>query len=105
MNALFKEKKIQKTYWAVVQNAVKPLKGTITSYTIKDSVKLKAKVFSKEVPGSKLCVLDYEVIKESERYYLLEVLPHTGRYHQIRSQLAFIGAPIKGCLLYTSRCV
>lgn len=100
MNALFKEKKIQKTYWAVVQNPPKPEKGSITTYTIKDGIKLKAKVFSKEVPGSKLCTLDYQVIHQSDRYYLVEVLPHTGRYHQIRSQLSYIGSPIKGDIKY-----
>jgi 23S rRNA pseudouridine1911/1915/1917 synthase len=40
------------------------------------------------------------VIQESDRYYLLEVLPHTGRYHQIRSQLSYIGSPIKGDIKY-----
>lgn len=100
MNQLFKDKKIQKTYWAVVQKAPEPSNGTIQTYTIKDSVKLKAKVYTREVPGSKLCVLDYQLISTSERYFLLEVLPHTGRYHQIRSQLSHIGSPIKGDIKY-----
>lgn len=100
MNEMFKKKEIQKTYWAVVQNPPKETSGTITTYTIKDSLMLKAKVYSKEVPKSKLCILDYKVIQESDRYYLLEVLPHTGRYHQIRSQLSYIGSPIKGDIKY-----
>lgn len=100
MNALFKEKKIQKTYWAVVQIPPKEEQGTITTYTIKDAEKLKAKVFSKEVNGSKQCVLDYQVLLKSERYFLIEVQPHTGRYHQIRSQLSYIGSPIKGDIKY-----
>jgi 23S rRNA pseudouridine1911/1915/1917 synthase len=100
MNEMFKDKEIQKTYWAVVQNPPKETSGTITTYTIKDSLLLKAKVYSKEVPKSKICVLDYKVIQESDRYYLLEVIPHTGRYHQIRSQLSYIGSPIKGDIKY-----
>lgn len=100
MNALFKEKKVQKTYWAVVQNPPKLHNGTIHTYTIKDSIKLKAKVFDKEIPGSKLCTLDYQIINQTDRYYLLEVLPHTGRYHQIRSQLSHIQSPIKGDIKY-----
>jgi 23S rRNA pseudouridine1911/1915/1917 synthase len=100
MNEMFKDKEIQKTYWAVVQNPPKETSGTITTYTIKDSLMLKAKVYSKEVPKSKICILDYKVIQESDRYYLLEVLPHTGRYHQIRSQLSYIGSPIKGDIKY-----
>lgn len=100
MNALFKDKKVQKTYWAVVQNPPKLQRGTIHTYTIKDSIKLKAKVFDKEVAGSKLCVLDYRIINNTDRYHLLEVLPHTGRYHQIRSQLSHIQSPIKGDIKY-----
>mgnify|MGYP003488230477 CR=1 FL=1 len=100
MNEMFKDKEIQKTYWAVVQNPPKETSGTITTYTIKDSLMLKAKVYSKEVPKSKICILDYKVIQESDRYYLLEVLPHTGRFHQIRSQLSYIGSPIKGDIKY-----
>jgi 23S rRNA pseudouridine1911/1915/1917 synthase len=100
MNEMFKDKEIQKTYWAVVQNPPKETSGTITTYTIKDSLLLKAKVYSKEVPKSKICILDYKVIQESDRYFLLEVLPHTGRYHQIRSQLSYIGSPIKGDIKY-----
>jgi len=34
------------------------------------------------------------------RYYLLEVVIHTGRHHQIRAQLSAIGCPIKGDLKY-----
>jgi 23S rRNA pseudouridine1911/1915/1917 synthase len=37
MNEMFKDKEIQKTYWAVVQNPPKETSGTITTYTIKDS--------------------------------------------------------------------
>lgn len=100
MNEMFKDKEVQKTYWAVVQNPPKEVSGTITTYTIKDSTVLKARVFSKEVPKSKICILDYKIIQESDRYFLLEVHPHTGRYHQIRSQLSFIGSPIKGDIKY-----
>ena len=100
MNALFKTNDIRKTYWAVVQNPPHPESGKVISYSIKDRVKLKAKVFKNQVPDSKLCSLDYQIIKESDRYYLLQIQLHTGRYHQIRSQLAFIGSPIKGDLKY-----
>ena len=35
-----------------------------------------------------------------DRYHLLEIKLETGRHHQIRSQLSFIGSPIKGDLKY-----
>ncbi|MFC2579371.1 MAG: RNA pseudouridine synthase, partial [Bacteroidota bacterium] len=42
----------------------------------------------------------YVTIGKSERYTLLEVDLHTGRHHQIRCQLAAVGAVIKGDLKY-----
>ena len=50
--------------------------------------------------NSKLASLSYKLIASSDKYYLLEVDLHTGRHHQIRSQLAKIGCPIKGDLKY-----
>ena len=54
----------------------------------------------KEVPESKLASLDYKIIKELQNYVALEINLHTGRHHQIRTQLAAIGSPIKGDLKY-----
>ena len=44
--------------------------------------------------------LHYEVIATTERYALLEVKLYTGRHHQIRCQLSYIGLTIKGDLKY-----
>jgi 23S rRNA pseudouridine1911/1915/1917 synthase len=52
--------------------------------------------------GAKRAELSYRVIARSDRYFLLEVEPGTGRHHQIRAQLAAIGSPIKGDLKYGS---
>ena len=54
----------------------------------------------KEVPGSKKAILDYRLIGQSDRYFLLEINLKTGRHHQIRCQLAKMGCPIKGDLKY-----
>ena len=54
----------------------------------------------KELPDSKRASLDYKIIKELNNYFALEINLHTGRHHQIRSQLAAIGCPIKGDLKY-----
>ncbi|MFM7902139.1 MAG: pseudouridine synthase, partial [Bacteroidota bacterium] len=49
------------------------------------------------------CELDYRVLAATERYTLVEVLPLTGRHHQIRVQLSSIGCPIKGDLKYGAK--
>ena len=47
--------------------------------------------------------MEYKVLGELDYYTLLEVDLYTGRSHQIRSQLSFIGNPIKGDLKYGSK--
>ncbi len=44
--------------------------------------------------------MDYKIIQKLDNYFLLEIDLHTGRHHQIRSQLSAIGCPIKGDLKY-----
>ncbi|HXH18389.1 MAG TPA: hypothetical protein VNJ07_04825, partial [Chitinophagales bacterium] len=42
----------------------------------------------------------YRVIRAEKDFYLLEIIPLTGRQHQIRAQLAAIGCPIAGDVKY-----
>jgi 23S rRNA pseudouridine1911/1915/1917 synthase len=49
------------------------------------------------------CELSYKLLAASDRYFLLEVKPVTGRHHQIRVQLAAIGCIIKGDLKYGAK--
>jgi 23S rRNA pseudouridine1911/1915/1917 synthase len=100
LNALFAEKKAKKTYWAVVKNEPPKEKDTLTHWLRKNPKNNKSTAFSKEIEGSKKAILDYEVKKRLERYILLEIQLHTGRHHQIRAQLSFIGCKIKGDLKY-----
>lgn len=100
MNKQFADKVIQKTYWAVVVNEPKTASAILKHWLTKDVQRNVAKAFDKEVNGSKYCELSYELINKSDRYFLLEVKPVTGRAHQIRCQLSKVGCPIKGDLKY-----
>ena len=60
----------------------------------------KSAAFDKETLDSKKAILHYEVIKELDNYFLVEINLETGRHHQIRSQLSKIDSPIKGDLKY-----
>ena len=66
----------------------------------KNSLNNITKVYNKEVDGSKKAVMHYSIIKNLKSHFLLEIKLETGRSHQIRSQLGFIGSPIKGDLKY-----
>lgn len=100
LNQLFKEKEAKKMYWAVVKNAPPKTKDRLVHFLKRNPKQNKSYAHPKEIPESKKAVLDYEVIRELNSYYLLQINLHTGRHHQIRSQLSFIGCPIKGDLKY-----
>lgn len=100
LNQLFKEKKIQKTYWAVVKNPPPQKEATLTHYLRKNQAKNKSYAETKAFAQGSKSVLEYNLIGKSKTYYLLEVKPQTGRHHQIRVQLSAIGCPIKGDTKY-----
>lgn len=100
LNKLFKEKDAKKTYWAIVKNAPPKQQDTLVHYMKRNPKQNKSYAHTKEVPDSKKAVLDYRVLKHLNHYYLLEINLHTGRHHQIRSQLSALGCPVKGDLKY-----
>ncbi|MCM4160244.1 RluA family pseudouridine synthase [Antarcticibacterium flavum] len=100
LNKLFKDKEAKKTYWAVVKNPPPNTEGSLTHYLKRNPKQNKSYAHIKEVPESKKALLDYRILKKLHNYYLLEIDLHTGRHHQIRSQLSAIGCPIKGDLKY-----
>ena len=100
LNKLFQEKAAQKTYWAIVKNAPPKKSDTLVHFLKRNPKQNKSYAHIKEVPESKKAILEYRMLKELDNYFLLEVDLHTGRHHQIRSQLSAIGSPIKGDLKY-----
>ena len=100
LNELFSKRETQKTYWAVVKNKPPKSEDTLVHYLKRNEKSKSSKAHIKEVPDSKRASLDYKIIKELNNYFALEINLHTGRHHQIRSQLAAIGCPIKGDLKY-----
>lgn len=99
MSAQFKEREIQKTYWAIVKTKPIVAEARLENYLIKDAAKNKSRVSYKK-EGANLAVLDYKYLISSDKYHLIEVKPITGRHHQIRVQLSSKGYPIKGDLKY-----
>ncbi|NJN28902.1 MAG: RNA pseudouridine synthase [Cyclobacteriaceae bacterium] len=100
MNELFKEKKVIKKYWAVVDKAPPKNSDTLTHFLIKNEKQNKSYVSESQKSESKEAQLTYKLLKSSDKYFLLEIELHTGRHHQIRAQLGAIGCKIKGDLKY-----
>lgn len=100
LNELFSNRETQKTYWAVVKNKPAKKEDNLIHFIKRNEKNNTSKAHSNEVPDSKRASLDYKIIKELNNYFALEINLHTGRHHQIRSQLSSIGCPIKGDLKY-----
>lgn len=100
MNAMLRDKKVYKTYWAIVKNKPKEDQGKLVHWLVKDPNRNVVTAYDEEMPNTKRAELRYKVMGFLNDHYLLEVLPLTGRPHQIRVQLASIDCPIKGDIKY-----
>jgi len=100
LNEMFSKRETQKTYWAVVKNQPPKTEDVLVHFLKRNPKNNTSKAHIKEVPESKKASLDYKIIKKLDNYFALEINLHTGRHHQIRSQLSAIGCPIKGDLKY-----
>jgi 23S rRNA pseudouridine1911/1915/1917 synthase len=103
LNKMFQDKEIQKTYWTVTRDNPPHKERTITHFLIRKPKQNKSFAHDKKVPDSKESSLTYTLKGKSDNFYFLEINPHTGRHHQIRSQLSKIGCPIKGDLKYGAK--
>ena len=101
MNEQFREKQVQKTYWADVENCPPTKEGTLENYLQKNQKQNKSYV-TKNKEG-KHAILDYKLLRKLDNFFHLEIKPKTGRHHQIRVQLATIGCIIKGDLKYGAK--
>jgi 23S rRNA pseudouridine1911/1915/1917 synthase len=101
MNEQFRNKEVQKTYWAVVDNPPPNSSGTLDNFLQKNEKQNKSFV-TKNKEG-KHAVLDFKLLKKLDNFYHLEIKPQTGRHHQIRVQLANIGCIVKGDLKYGAK--
>lgn len=99
MNKAFHEREVQKTYLAIVTGNI-PHEGKLCHWMIKDEQANKSFVYASPRDQARKAELSYKAVARLGNELLLEVVPRTGRAHQIRAQMAFIGAPIKGDVKY-----
>ena len=93
---------MKKFYRCLVEGIPEKDEARLTHF-IRKGKSLKATVFPRSAPDAKRAVLTYRVLSIRKQVALLEVELHTGRFHQIRAQLSFIGHPIVGDLKYRAQ--
>lgn len=106
----FQERKVKKKYLALVVGNLKEQEGTIETLLGRSPKnRKKQRAFLPFGPdalkkGKRLAITEYRVLErytDGKNYYtLVEVVPKTGRKHQIRAHLAYIGHPIAGDKMY-----
>lgn len=110
LQAEFKKGQVQKTYLALVLGAPEKDEGKIEANILRGKVGLQ-KVQTTTYSFSKVTVRPAVTLYKTIKKYqfqgvplaLLEVLPKTGRMHQIRVHLKYLGAPIIGDPLYNTK--
>jgi 23S rRNA pseudouridine1911/1915/1917 synthase len=106
----FRDRDVEKIYWAIVEGTIEPPEGRLIDYLYKDERHRRVHASAAETPGAQVAELQYRTVGlhhgepqlRDRSASLLEVRPHTGRKHQIRVQLSQAGFPILGDRKYGS---
>lgn len=94
---LFKSRKIEKTYWAIVCGRMRETQGVISApigRLVAQPLKRGVEQGRSRIRGARDAVTEYCVLKKGDAYSLVELKPKTGRMHQLRVHLKSIGYPI-----------
>lgn len=97
LNGQFREKDVRKVYLAAIEKTLPREQGTLNHWLEKSQEQKKALL--REGPGGKAkeCIINFRVVgTNDDGQQLVQLEPITGRYHQIRAQLAAIGCPVVG---------
>lgn len=96
----FKERKVKKIYHALCFGEFPKTKDVLRAYLKKNEEQSLVTIYPTERLGAEEIITEYEILEIKEDTTKIKVILHTGKTHQIRAHLAYIGCPIVGDMKY-----
>ncbi|MDO5089552.1 MAG: RluA family pseudouridine synthase [Leptotrichiaceae bacterium] len=100
LTKMFQEKKIKKTYLAILKGKLNREKGKIITRIGRDPNDRKKMSVIKDGDRGKTAITNYSTISRNSLFTLVRVYIETGRTHQIRVHMKYLGYPILGDGVY-----
>ncbi len=101
LKCAFSERRAEKVYHAIVAGTMPRPRDVLRAYLQKDADKAFVRISAS--PRGEEIITEYETLENRGETSLIKVILHTGKTHQIRAHLAYIGNPVLGDEKYGNR--